>query len=608
MNALPALFMVDAKPQPLMLTRPSRAGGVAQLDFIAKESEENDGPLVDGEAEGRWKITGSPVVVVAAMKLFSGAKSGKRDAVSFPAVDGTFDDLLMLQHRYPMTLTAAAEPVWETHYLAAALRAGGGAAPIQRRRGAFTGSLLPFQEDGVAWMCAQRRGLLGDDMGLGKTVQAFAFLDRVQQWPALIVCQPHVQRHWERKLEEFLEVRPAGPGGGLYDIPPGTDAPPTWLSLMGAKAAADTPQADIYIVHYLVLHAWVPLLAARGIRTLIFDEVQELRHSGTRKYDCARLIARSCANVVGLSGTPTYNYGDEIYTVLNAISKGCLGTRVDFEKAWCGAVAGKTVVLDPDILGTYLRDARLLLRRTKAEVQSDLPEKRAVIEPIDANREEFANLVRAAAALAREAAATADPFDRARMEQEAINQTRRATGIAKVPAIIAFLRGLMEAGEPTLVFAHHHAVEDAIREALEEFSPGAITGQENTTQKEEGRRRFIEGETNLLIIALRAATGIDGLQARARCVVFAELDWSPAIHRQAEDRAHRMGQQESVIVYYLITDLGTDPDMMAVLNLKDHQFKGLMHEKSETTEDHEIAAQAAKEHMTSVLDMLRAVR
>ena len=95
---------------------------------------------------------------------------------------------------------------------------------------------------------------------------------------------------------------------------------------------------------------------------------------------------------------------------------------------------------------------------------------------------------------------------------------------------------------------------------------------------------------------------------RARVVVFAELDWSPAIHKQAEDRAHRFGQQDSVLAYYLVADIGTDPDMLAALALKESQFTGLMRDKEETAEDREAAVAAAKDHQRNVLEMLRGIR
>ncbi len=86
------------------------------------------------------------------------------------------------------------------------------------------------------------------------------------------------------------------------------------------------------------------------------------------------------------------------------------------------------------------------------------------------------------------------------------------------------------------------------------------------------------GRTNLCCISLRAASGLN-LQ-RATCVVFGELDWSPAVHSQAEDRAHRMGQKDSLLCYYLVSPEGSDADIQEALGLKVSQFLGLMGEKS----------------------------
>jgi SNF2 family DNA or RNA helicase len=81
----------------------------------------------------------------------------------------------------------------------------------------------------------------------------------------------------------------------------------------------------------------------------------------------------------------------------------------------------------------------------------------------------------------------------------------------------------------------------------------------------------------------RAAAGLN-LQ-RASCVVFGELDWSPAIHSQAEDRAHRIGQQDSVLRYYLVAEEGTDEVIQEFLGLKSSQFNGVMGDKTQTEED-----------------------
>jgi SWI/SNF-related matrix-associated actin-dependent regulator of chromatin subfamily A-like protein 1 len=582
----------EAARLPAVLTRPPLDNAVGQLDY-----SEPDDPK--SAAWPRWKITGSAHAVIMARKLFGVETGGNSvNSISFPATLGAFDELLLLLHRFPLSMTAPAQAMFDRMYRQlVAERHIAASVPVDSAAGKFfRGRLLPFQTEGVAFLCAVRKGLLADDMGLGKTVQAFGFLDRIASYPAVIVVQSHVQRHWEKKIAEFMRVKDLADdlGEGLRVV-----------SLNGGKRFDSTPVADVYIVHYLVLHAWYEFLIDRGIKTVIFDECQELRHPNTRKHEACTAISKAADNVAGLSGTPIYNHGIEMHAVINTLCRGALGTRAAFERDWCAYVAGKIVVAEPEVLGQYLADRRLMLRRRKEDVSLELPAKRRVIEPIAADQGIFADLVVNAAKLAREAAELSNPFDRARMEAEAIRETRRATALAKLPAIIGFLRGLMEAGEPTLCFVHHHAVTDGILEALEEFKPSCITGRQDKDQKDAALNAFANGDTNLCLISLRAATGIDGLQKRARVVVFAELDWSPAIHRQAEDRAHRMGQRDSVLAYYLVTDLGTDPFVMMTLNLKASQFTGLMQDRSETDDDKRDAKQAAKDHMAGVLAMLR---
>jgi superfamily II DNA or RNA helicase len=581
---------------PHLLQRPDERGAVAKLTW------QRPGKDAKGEeTDARWALQGSPLAVTLAGRIFSGAISRRNDRVSWPALPSSFEDVLMLMHRHAIEVAPTARPVWEEFYQEALrgyeLRTGAAReVGMPAGGGHFTGTLMAFQQEGLEFMLAARKCLLADDMGLGKTPMALAFLDRIDDWPAVVVCQPHVQRHWETKIEEFLDCERAGDGLALRPL--------SWCALRGMKPRASVPAADLYLVHYLVLRGWDNWLKARGVRTVIFDEAQELRHPNTAKAAACRAIARPARNVVGLSGTPIYNRGAEIFTVMNALNRGCLGLKHDFTQTWC-KWEDPEIVEDPALLGRYLVDRRLMLRRRKEDVMSELPEKRRVMEMIDADNEKFAALVTEARRLARSAFAIRDPFDRARMEAEALAGARMATGIAKAPAVALFLRGLIEAGEPTLVFAHHHVVQDTILEALDDIEPAAITGRQTLAGKAESQRRFVDGETDLCVIALRAATGLDGLQKRARCVVFAEFDWSPAIHRQAEDRAHRYGQRDSVLVYYLATDLGTDPFMLDALNVKQSQFTHLFGDREETEDDMRAAEEAKAAHIAKVLEMLR---
>ena len=126
-----------------------------------------------------------------------------------------------------------------------------------------------------------------------------------------------------------------------------------------------------------------------------------------------------------------------------------------------------------------------------------------------------------------------------------------------------------------------------------------ITGRESAVQKEDAVDRFMLGKTDLCVISLRAASGLN-LQ-RATCVVFGELDWSPAVHSQAEDRAHRIGQKDSLLCYYLVSPGGSDQDMQEALGLKVSQFQLLMGDAAETQAQAQAQANFARKHVEKLV-------
>ena len=189
--------------------------------------------------------------------------------------------------------------------------------------------------------------------------------------------------------------------------------------------------------------------------------------------------------------------------------------------------------------------------------------------------------------------------ERAMLEESISQHARQATGVAKAPYVCQFVRALLDGGEKVLLFAHHHQVMDIYKQELKAFSPGFITGRETTLAKMNAVDRFQSGRTDVLCISLRAASGLN-LQ-RATCVVFGELDWSPAVHSQAEDRAHRMGQEDSLLCYYLVAPQGSDAVMQEALGLKVSQFVGLMGDAPQSPEQAEQFANQARRHVERIV-------
>ena len=535
-----------------------------------------------------WTIKGEPCVTEMAARLFPGSER-RRGEARFTANRRIIGDVNWLMMRYPLEIAPRDRELWKNALAQARehvlLRMN--AEKLPRRstppEGTFEGELREFQKEGLSFLLANPRTLLADEMGLGKTVQALACLAAAKEFPALIVVPPHLLRNWQTEITRFLRL----------------EGKPARVCVLTGLKPYQPPEADVYIIHYLLLRGWKQALPQMGFKAVVFDEIQELRHGGTEKYSAASLLAEECERVIGLSGTPIYNKGSEIWNVVNILDYHCLGDWESFTRAWCDGY-GNHLVRNPALLGEHLRREGLILRRTKEEVLAELPPKRRLVQEIDSDDKVYRELMRPVMdQLGSLLALHPDARERALLEEQVGRGERQATGVAKAPFVAAFVRALEDSREKVLLFAHHHAVMDIYRRERAAYRPVCITGRESTTQKEEAVARFMEGKTNLCVISLRAASGLN-LQ-RASCVVFGELDWSPAVHSQAEDRAHRMGQKDSILCYYLVAPQGSDRDMQDALGLKVSQFVALMGDQTPELSSIQDAQKAAKAHIEAML-------
>ena len=540
-----------------------------------------------------WVVKGDPSVTEMCKRLFPGSAGSKRGEARFTAHRRMVGELCWLMLRFPLTVKMSDLPLWDKAVAEAreyairkerSARMPSFATPPE---GSFTGQLMSFQQEGLAFLLQHDRCLLADEMGLGKTVQALSWLASTGSFPALVIPPAHLTRNWQEEASRFLRLN---------------GRPPRIHVIRGLKPY-DLPEADIYIMHYLLLRGWKEVLPTLSFRAVIFDEIQELRHTGTEKYSAASLLSESCEKVIGLSGTPIYNKGGEIWNVINILDFHFLGDWESFSREWCYGY-GSAVVIKPDLLGAYLKREGLMLRRTKQEVLKELPPKRRLVQELDWNDKVYAKLMEPILPqLVRwktDGALTAS--SRAMLEESISQRARQATGVAKAPYVCQFVRALLEGGEQVLLFAHHHEVMDIYKKELHSFAPGFITGRETSAMKDKAVERFMNGKTDVLCISLRAASGLN-LQ-RATCVVFGELDWSPAVHSQAEDRAHRIGQEDSLLCYYLVAPQGSDASMQEALGLKVSQFIGLMGDTPISAQQAADAASQARRHVEKIVQEL----
>ena len=540
-----------------------------------------------------WTVKGDPSVTEMCKRLFPGSAGSKRGEARFTAHRRMVGDLMWLMLRFPLEVNPRDRALWDKAVQDArdhAVRKAIAARLPERMtppEGSFTGELRPFQQEGLAFLLQHDRCLLADEMGLGKTVQALSYLASTDSFPALVIPPAHLTRNWQEEASRFLRLHGEKPRIHV---------------IKGLKPYA-LPEADIYIMHYLLLRGWKEVLPNLGFKAVIFDEVQELRHTGTEKYSAASLLSESCERVIGLSGTPIYNTGGEIWNVINILDYHFLGDWESFSREWCYGY-GNAVVVKPQLLGDYLRREGLMLRRTKQEVLKELPPKRRAVQELDWNDKLYAQLMAPVLpdVVRWKTDGTLTASARAMLEESISQHVRQATGIAKAPYVCQFVRALLDSGEKVLLFAHHHAVMDTYKQELKHYKPGFITGRETISAKADAVERFMSGKTDVLCISLRAASGLN-LQ-RATCVVFGELDWSPAVHSQAEDRAHRMGQEDSLLCYYLVAPQGSDAAMQEALGLKVSQFVGLMGDTPVSQAESAEAAHQARRHVEMIAQQM----
>jgi SNF2 family DNA or RNA helicase len=441
-------------------------------------------------------------------------------------------------------------------------------------------ALQPREYQRIAGDVAFAQGglLLADDLGLGKTCSGICLLSRPECRPAVVVTMTHLTKQWEREIQKFI------PGMRTHVVNKGTpyDLRATRRTKPG-QLLLQPDEPEVIILNYHKLAGWAEVLG-NVASSVIFDEAQELRRDESAKYKGAKHLADHAKWRLGLTATPIYNYGDELFAIMECLAPGRLGSRPEFIEEWCRqANATSYSISDPKAFGAYARDSGMMLQRTRADVGRELPALTKIPYPCETNSDALDAIESAAGELARIILGDSEEKRGQKLQasEELNGLVRQATGIAKAPYVAAFVRMLVESGEQVVLYGWHRAVYDLWMDQLKDLCPVLYTGSESVNQKEAAREKFIKGEAKVLIMSLRAGAGLDGLQHVCKTVVFGELDWSPGVHEQDIGRVHRDMQKHPVFAYFLIADAGSDPIVADVLGLKKAQADGVMGERVE---------------------------
>lgn len=513
-----------------------------------------------------------PHVCIKLKQLFTKIATYAVTPFYFANSDENCTDLLWFIQRYPLKMDAATEKALYD-----------GKKYYERRINELEQILVPdykpskiqlkddhqardYQLQGKEVYLKVKRLLLGDDLGLGKTLTSILSLLQPETLPVAIVVQTHMPNQWKVDgIEKFTNLK---------------------VHLIKTTSVYNLPTADVYIFKYTQLSGWSNFFTTGFFKSAIFDECQEFRRKQSEKYKGGKNLSNHVIYAIGLSATPIYNYGDEIFNVLDLINPGCLGSEVEFLREWATYIGGdKYKIKDPKSLGTYLRDNLLMLRRTKKDVGRELPPINTIIHTVDYDHHEVMKADELAKQLAMkvlngsftESGTAAREFDML---------LRKVTGISKAREVAAYVKMIVDAGEPVVLAGWHRDVYDIWLKELAEYNPVMYTGTESAKQKESAKQAFISGETKIFIISLRSGAGLDGLQHVCNTIVYGELDWSPKVHEQLTGRVYRDMQENNVTQIFLVSDSGSDPVIIDLLGLKNSQSSGIVDPTLEISEQH----------------------
>lgn len=423
--------------------------------------------------------------------------------------------------------------------------------------------LYPHQVEGLSFLLGRRRSILADDMGLGKTRQSIIAMTQAEpQGPYLVVCPASVKYNGAHEISLALghaEVGIVGP-----------DDPPA----VGFRGWV--------IVNYDLLKRHVDILLEHPFTGLVFDEAHYLRnHRTIRSRLSHRLVEENPGEPVVhvLTGTPMTNRPRDLFPLLQLVKHALGRSFLAFARRYCDGhkndygywvTAGASNIEE---LSVQLQG--IMLRRHKDEVL-DLPPKLRTWIDVDVPEDVRTRLN---AVVGRFLDGDLRTDRGRRMDVGLFSRARRRLAVAKVPQTLEYVRGAVDQGEKVILYS---CSRHAIRRFAEQLGDAAvvITGAVPTPKRPALIDRFQNDDSVRVLIGQIHAAGVGINLTAANLVVFNDLDWVPANHWQAEDRAHRIGQARTVNVTYFVARGTLEEFVRTVLEAKSQLIDDLVEGKS----------------------------
>ena len=402
--------------------------------------------------------------------------------------------------------------------------------------------LRDYQKKGIQWFQMLHHygfgGILADDMGLGKTLQTIAFLSsQVQTDTSVLILAPSgLIYNWADEFQKF--------------------APDLDVAVVhGLKSHRESILAEnhqIYVTSYATFRQDSEIYRNLSFDFLFLDEAQVMKNAQTKIAQSLRRFV--VPSVFALSGTPIENHLGELWSIFQIVLPGLLPAKKEFMK------------LSTERVAQFIKP--FVMRRKKEEVLTELPDLIEVVYKNELEDQQKAIYLAQLQQMQERLGQVSDSeFQRNRVE--ILTGLMRLRQICDTPALfmddyqgesgkLDSLRDLLvqiaEGRHRVLIFSQFRGMLDRIEQELPDLGLTSfkITGSTPSQERQEMTKAFNQGERDVFLISLKAG-GVGLNLTGADTVILVDLWWNPAVESQAIGRAHRMGQEQAVEVYRLVT-------------------------------------------------------
>lgn len=428
----------------------------------------------------------------------------------------------------------------------------------------------PYQLQGIARGLQLKRFINGDDMGLGKSLESIATINKADAFPCLVICPNVVKINWQREWHKFTDKKAMVLTDSVRD-----SWPFFWQTGMNQVFIVNYESLRKYFVRRITkaekwtlkdveFHNTIKLF-----KSVIIDESHKVKSTATQQTKFCKGIASGKEYIILLTGTPVVNKPKDLVSQLGIMDRMIdMGGWKGFMLRYCSGPNQASNLKELN----YKLWQHCFFRREKSKVLTQLPDKvRQIVSCEITNRKEYMDAERDLIDYLKRYKEADDEKIQKSLKGEVmvrIGILKDITARGKLKEVIDFVKDFRENGKKIILFCNLHEIVDRLMIAFP--SAVCVTGRQNMQEKQASVDAFQKHpKTDVIICSIKAASAGITLTA-ASDVAFIELPWTYADCDQAESRAHRIGQKDSVNCYYLLGRRTIDQKLYRIIEEKKH--------------------------------------